>query len=237
MRVTALVLLLAPISTAAPAAILCVEPEGAAGCHETITSALAAADDGDTIRIAAGTYAENLLITENVTLEGGWDPSFSERDVSRFITRVVPTAGSTSSVVSIQGLSANPSQSTPNLDGLTVGEGRADLGGNQGGGLRIVDSYARIRNTTVLGNAAFFFGGGIWVKRGSPHFENCRIRDNVVTGGPLSWGAGIAVQDASATFVRCSVERNRITAMNGTGGGIAISNFASEQDQFLRIED
>ncbi len=45
---------------------------GAGGTYSTITAALAAAHEGDTIQIAAGTYNESVVITvANLTIEGG----------------------------------------------------------------------------------------------------------------------------------------------------------------------
>ncbi|MFZ0299367.1 MAG: NosD domain-containing protein [Candidatus Sulfotelmatobacter sp.] len=48
----------------------CVNPSGTAGCHSTITAALAAAPAGSTITVAAGTYAESVVITKSVYLIG-----------------------------------------------------------------------------------------------------------------------------------------------------------------------
>ena len=84
--VTALAILLPVPVTLAD--ILCVK-QGAGGdcgspecsrCDATITSALAAALAGDTVRVAQGTYTENIAIDKNVVVEGGWDTDFSARN-------------------------------------------------------------------------------------------------------------------------------------------------------------
>src|ERR1700679_4069492 len=49
---------------------LCVNPKGTGGCYSTITAALAAAGAGSTINVAAGTYAEDVVITKSVYLIG-----------------------------------------------------------------------------------------------------------------------------------------------------------------------
>jgi hypothetical protein len=54
------------LSAAAP----CVSPGGAHGCSASINAAIAAAAPGDTIRIDAGRYVENVVIDKSVTLAG-----------------------------------------------------------------------------------------------------------------------------------------------------------------------
>lgn len=54
----------------AHAATLCVNPNGTSGCKSTITAAVSAASPGDTILIARGTYKEDVVITQSVSLIG-----------------------------------------------------------------------------------------------------------------------------------------------------------------------
>ena len=61
------------------ASTLCVQP-GNAGCYSTISVALTAAQNGDTIRVVAGTYVEFVTINKTVTLQGGWNTTFTARD-------------------------------------------------------------------------------------------------------------------------------------------------------------
>ena len=55
----------------AQADTLCVKPGGGDGCLASISAALALAEEQDVIRVAAGQYTENLLISQTVTLQGG----------------------------------------------------------------------------------------------------------------------------------------------------------------------
>jgi Periplasmic copper-binding protein (NosD) len=62
------------------AASVCVNPGGTGGCHASILAAVAAASNGDLIDIAAGTYAECLIIRgRRLTLQGAGS------DVSRVV--------------------------------------------------------------------------------------------------------------------------------------------------------
>ena len=55
----------------AKAASLCVNPGGTGGCKSTISAAVAAANPGDTIQVAHGTYKEDVHITKsNLSLLG-----------------------------------------------------------------------------------------------------------------------------------------------------------------------
>ncbi|MGC1360509.1 MAG: DUF1565 domain-containing protein, partial [Silvibacterium sp.] len=52
----------------ASAATLCVNPGGTSGCKSTISAAVAAAAAGDTIKVAPGTYKEQVTITKSLSL-------------------------------------------------------------------------------------------------------------------------------------------------------------------------
>ncbi len=61
---------LAGISHSASAAALCVNPGGTGGCFSKIVAAVSAASNGDTIRVAAGTYNEGVVIGKPLSLVG-----------------------------------------------------------------------------------------------------------------------------------------------------------------------
>ncbi|MGW8251321.1 MAG: hypothetical protein ACWGO1_11815, partial [Anaerolineales bacterium] len=138
----------------ARADILCVKPGGGNGCQATISDALAIAMEDDTIQVAAGTYIENVYISRTVTLQGGWNLDFTLRDTTNFSSTIRP-ADNTQSVVAIQGMFADPGAVAPTLDGFVITGGRADLGSNHGGGLRIVDSNALVISNTIRDNRSF----------------------------------------------------------------------------------
>jgi len=62
--------LLAGMSTLSAARVLCVNPGGTSGCYSTITAAVAAASEHDTIKVGRGTYAEDVIIKKPLSLIG-----------------------------------------------------------------------------------------------------------------------------------------------------------------------
>ena len=58
------------IAQGASAATHCVKPGGGSGCFATINGAIAASSPGDTIVVAPGTYAEDVVIDRRVSLLG-----------------------------------------------------------------------------------------------------------------------------------------------------------------------
>lgn len=74
----AILLISAAEQPIAHAATLCVKPGGGSGCFNSITAALAAAQNGDVIRVAAGTYTENVVITRSVIAAAALDAAQRE---------------------------------------------------------------------------------------------------------------------------------------------------------------
>jgi nitrous oxidase accessory protein NosD len=58
------------MAASAQAATLCVNPHGKSGCYTTISAAVAAANSGDTVTVAAGMYAEEVRIDKPLSLVG-----------------------------------------------------------------------------------------------------------------------------------------------------------------------
>ncbi len=222
----ALTLFLLASPRPARADTLCVKPGGGDGCHATISDALAAAQDDDTIQVAAGTYTENVYISRTVTLQGGWSSDFTLRDTTNFSSTIRP-ADNTQSVVAIQGTFADPGAVVPTLDGFVITGGRADLGSNHGGGLQIRDSNALVISNTIRDNHAFLLGGGVWVQRGAPMLQGNLIANNQSLGlGQEAYGGGVQLENSGAGLISNTIAANRASGLSAYGGGIHISSGA-----------
>jgi hypothetical protein len=205
---------------AEPLQVLCVKPGGGDGCSAAIGTALGLAGPGDVVRVASGTYVESVVITESVTLEGGWNTTFTVRDPALHASIIEPL-DPTWSVVDIEGSFADPASSTPVLDGFTIRGGRAADGFNHGGGIRIRDSNATVRNCVVTDNTAYLFGGGIWVQRGAPRLERNRIENNTAVGdGALGGGIQLETGNVTIDLVDNELIGNSVEGTSGTGGGL-----------------
>lgn len=86
--------------------IIYVESTGSCGgntpCYTAIQSAIDATSSGSVIKIMAGTYAENLDLnsSNNYTLQGGWDSTFTSQTSTSSVSSM--TIGSNSGIVTVE---------------------------------------------------------------------------------------------------------------------------------------
>jgi parallel beta-helix repeat protein len=170
---------------------------------------------GDTIKVAAGTY------NENIALKGGVQVLGAGSDVT-----TIQGSGN-SSVVTADGV--GPST---RLDGFTITGGHAQDGGGMyntngasptvsncvfagnsadyGGGIRNSDSSPTVTNCTFSGNTAWM-GGAMNNINSSPVVTNC-----IFSGNSAEYGGGMYnTNNSSATVTNCVFSAN--TAFRGGG--------------------
>lgn len=189
----------------------------------TINGAISRASSGDTIYVAEGTYTgtgeQVVLIDHDLTLRGGWDPSFTSQSarstidgqgVRRGITRV------NSDIV--------------HIENFIVQHGFSGLG-NGGGIFSFGGSNTTISNTIVRDNTfgdpcclGGGGGGGIFHAGGTLTLNNSSVSENVILGGFS--GSGIYT-NGTIVLNNSTVSSNR--GGNGEGiytfvGGIALNN-------------
>ncbi|MBA7476384.1 hypothetical protein ES707_11770 [subsurface metagenome] len=185
--------------TAVPAA---AAPINVPGDYSTIQAAITAANPGDTVHVAAGTYYEQDILMKN-----GVD---------------VLGAGAGSTTIDAGGggghvVIANGVDSTTTIDGFTITGGYADIGG----GMYIYNaSSPTVSNCIFTGNRAVNYGGGMYIHQSSPLVVNCVFESNTSDNR----GGGIGCREnSSPTIVNCIIVDN--TAVSG--GGIYSSSSSS----------
>lgn len=207
--------------------------QGAGG----LAAALAAADAGDQVWVAAGTYKPTLTATRTISfalesgveIYGGFagteasldqrDPAANETILSGDLSGNDPVISDNSHHV-INGAAAN---STAVLDGFTITGGNANGTSSgdrdRGGGMLLVGgSHATIRNCIVTGNRCNFGGGAGYIRNSSPTFVGCTFESN--QGGSYG-GAFDTANGSNAVFLSCSFIDNTAARAGG------VESFAS----------
>jgi hypothetical protein len=176
------------------------------GEFPTITAALAAAQNGDTILVAPGTYAESLLIQgRDVVLrsEAGPGPTTIRGDGQQSVIRIMGAAITRST----------------RIEGFRITGG---FGSSEGGGLEVISGASPVIARNIIeGNRSGSGGGGIAAGFASPRIEFNLIRGNQQFGGIGGiGGAGISIRGAStAEVIGNIIEGNR---HGSVGGGIVL---------------
>jgi len=162
---------------------------------------------GDTIRIAAGTYLENLVMDEkSVSMFGiyGAENTIIDGDNSGSVLQIIDSGSDTLF-----------------LAGLTFSGGSAE----SGGGLNATDATIVIDSCNFTNNAvvseANGYGGGVYLKDCWARMMNVTISDNTLEAAEYARGGGLY---CSGTFFlgNCDITGNSILpgATIGSGGGL-----------------
>jgi hypothetical protein len=199
----------------------------AAPC-KTIGYAISQAQGGDTISIAAGTYAEHLDIEKNLTLLGA-GASTTAIDGSNSGTVVSIGIANTATVVTLSGLTvqhgnaASPGGGIVNAGTLTLAS--STVSGNSttttsypcgycsGGGIYNTGTLTLTNNSTISGNRAPYGGGG-----GIDNWGPLTLTNSTVVSNTSTAGGGISNYAATMTLTNSTVAGNSVS--NGNGGGI-----------------
>jgi hypothetical protein len=176
-----------------------------------VQQALNAASHGDAVWIAAGTYFENVAITNGVMLYGGFagdETDLSQRNWTNHFT--ILDGRRTNTVVTIAG----GAMTTTRVDGFVIRNGYSRYGGgiycsnasativnnmilqNQatkggGGGIACYNSSAVIVFNLIQENMTDNSGGGIYSSASTVTIQNNRIIGN----SAIFWGGGVAYYD------------------------------------------
>ena len=183
----------------------------------SIDHAINESDSGDTIKVAMGTYYENIDISDSglnpLTIQGGWNTSFTAQNNDPSVT--VVDGGQTGRVFNIM---VNNAATALTIEGFKIVNG-----GNvtSGGGFYFYTSGQTtsliLKNNIIMNNVSTGNGGGVSIEvngnNGSVTFiaEKNRITNNETGAGN---GAGIQIWVDSGSDLYGFV-RNNIIADNG----------------------
>jgi len=204
-------------------------PGNSANSFLTIQTGINAASQGDTVKVAAGTYSENISFKgKDITVisEQGPDNTFitgsSADDIN--LKRVVTFEKKETSAAVFSGFTITNgvnggiycNDSGPTLENLKIAGNTAKY---SGGGI-FCDNNARpiIKNTVISGNSAGSRGGAVHCRAASPVLENVLIAENKAPSG-----AGIFCDRSSFILNHVTLSGNS----GEQGNGIFLSDRCS----------
>lgn len=182
--------------------------------YNTITAALADADSGDTITVAAGTYqqAPPYLETFPLLMKSGVRLIRESMDILPVID-----AGNTDRVFVCLDLAAATGS---RIEGFKITGGVTPAANLTGGGLDIRNSELVLATCEIEDNVALDTGGGVYC-----YGTTLTLHDCIISGNIADQGGGMYVTSGSLVSInRCLISGNVITY---TGAGICISSNCS----------
>ncbi|HYM77408.1 MAG TPA: right-handed parallel beta-helix repeat-containing protein [Candidatus Dormibacteraeota bacterium] len=174
----------------------------------TIQDAINAANPGDLVLVAPGTYTENInFLGKAITVKSSGGAKVTIIDGGKIAPVVTFNTNEGSKSV---------------LNGFTVQNGTSTFNSSyDGGGIYISGASPIVRNNIIQNNVACSEGGGIAVEFSSAQIRNNTIKNNSqsgCSGGP--GGGGIAVGGAgSAVIIGNKIQNN---SWGSNGGGITL---------------
>jgi hypothetical protein len=196
--------------------------------YPTIAEAIAAAPEGGTVLVAAGTYTENLVIGRPLTLRGeGMGVTTIKGKEIAWDDEGGPAVHITGDNVTVAGFTI-----TGGYPGVMVDGESAVLEANNiirnrkedadGLGILVTGNACMIRNNLIVHNGETYNGEGAGVKAISVQslvIENNTICDNAgANGGDVGNGYGIYARDSQGIILNNIIADN--DAWDGPNGGV-----------------
>lgn len=184
--------------------------------YPTIQSGINAANDGDTVLVAPGTYNESIdfngknIVVGGLYLTTGDTSYISQTIIKGFLGSAVRFTSGEDSLAMLVGLTITYKggesglgiycwNSSPRLFDLVVTGNHhfSNIWWEIGGGIYVGNGSTYLRNVTIRSNSAEY-GGGIYFSRSESKLENVIISDNLadfVGGGILCDGSRLTLEN------------------------------------------
>jgi hypothetical protein len=197
-----------PTPTPTPCGLTTIVTNTADSCTGSLRQALADANDGDTIYFAITTPATitltsgELVVDKSVTISGpGADQLAVDGNASSRVFHI-------------------SSGKTVTISGLTITNGYSPFS-EGGGGIWNESGTLTINNSTISGNTALAYGGGIMNFDSNGGSAALTINNSTISGNSANQGGGISFNEPSGTL---TINNSTISgnAALGDGGGILI---------------
>jgi parallel beta-helix repeat protein len=179
--------------------------------YATIQGGIDGIGGGDTLIVRDDTYTENINFNgKAITLKSENGAATTIIDGSQSATVIELSSGEGANSV---------------IDGFTVKNGSAGVGGGIHCGSSTAASSPTIRNCVITGNNATIGGGGIYCENGSsPSLDGCTFTENkAVNGSTTEYGGGIYCKNSSPTLENCTFTENEADR----GGGMYCTSNSS----------
>jgi uncharacterized repeat protein (TIGR01451 family) len=246
---------------AKPSPVQAAERHVCGSCtYTTIQEAIDAASAGDTIKVAQDTYYENLSISEDIILLGGYSPPDWTTQGPASST-VINATGKGDSAIHVN-------RASPTIDNFTItgGSGQYHAANNRtrGGGIYITgDNIHPIISDNVIQSNQAEEGGGICIDQwpsgvGSPPqilrntirdntavrthstsgwgggfslvITSAIIQDNTISDNIAYWGGGFLMWHSAPTIENNTISGNQALGVEGVGGAF----FIEESSVFIK---
>ena len=216
-----------------------VEPQGTCGgnwpCYSTIQAGINASGFGSAIKVAQGTYHENIVITEpkEIAILGGWDSAFTSRIEDPIRTTIDgDSTGDGIGDGSVFFIVADTNESMDIfIEGFVIRNGYAA----NGGGMSIHSYYGSsinliLTNNAIISNNADALGGGVFLVSDYYSMVSAVLIDSTITSNNAEQGGGLYISSIESSTVTVDIENTVTTGNTASTSGDDI--FIHENDTY-----